>query len=427
MLSHLYGVLLLTLLGTSHHSTGIDVRERFAFDASDATAAMHQIVDRGWADEAVLLSTCNRTELYTAGLNVDVDRLISVLAAHAGLEAIEARQFLYVKHGWSCAEHLYRVTSGMDSLILGEAQIQGQVKAALERAASESAAGKVVGAQLSKLFQGALAVGGRVRNETDLCSGAASVPGAAVALAKKVLGKLHGKRVLIIGAGQMSSLLLEQLADENAAALTIASRTRDSAEQLARRFDARSAGITELQLLIASHDLILTATSCPQTILSAEIVAAARAHTRESVCVIDIAVPRDTDPAVANLPNVFLFDIDDLQQIVDENLARRRAHWPAAERIVLAAVAEYRAWCEARSAVPVITKLRADVEKVRQAELALAFQSLPHLAPAERERIEILTQQLVNKVLHGPTVRLRDAAMTEQRDAVLQAASYLFE
>ncbi len=419
---------MLTCVGTTHQFTGIEARERFAFAPSEAEAAMRHIVARGWADEAVLLSTCNRTELYVANASAETtEKLIELLAAHAGYEAIEARQYLDIKLDDDCVEHLYRVTAGMDSLVVGEAQIQGQVKEALERAAHLPGDCKVLGSQLSKLFQGALSVGGRVRSETELGTGAASVPGAAVALARKVLGKLAGKRVLVIGAGHMSALVLKHLANEDVAAVTVASRTRDGAERLARRFGARAAGMTELQLLLASHDLVITATSCPTTILSAETVRSARQHMRDSLCIIDIALPRDTDAATGQLANVFLFDIDDLGQIVDENLARRRAQWPLAERLIGSAVADYHKWQDARSAVPLITKLRAEAEQVRRAELERALKQLEHLSLSDRQRIEQLTQQLVNKVLHGPTVRLREAAAGNQREAVLQAASYLFD
>lgn len=419
---------MLTLIGTSHKHANIDARERFAFGAADAEAALRHIVARGWAQEAVLLSTCNRTELYTAGSgDDDRERLMALLAAHAGFEAIEARQYLEVKLGGDCIEHLYRVTAGMDSLVIGEAQIQGQVKEALERATHLPGDIKVVGPRLARLFQGALNVGGRIRSETELGTGAASVPGAAVALARKVVGRLAGKRALVIGAGHMSALVLKHLAQENLAATTVASRTRDGAERLAHRFNARAAGMTELHLLLASHDLVITATSCPTTILSARLIREARKHVRDSLCIVDIALPRDTDAAAGELPNVFLFDVDDLGQIVDENLARRRAHWPIAEKLIAQAVSEYRKWQGARTVVPLITKLRADAEEVRRAELERALQRLEHLPVEDRRRIEQLTQQLVNKVLHGPTVRLREAAASYQKDTVLQAASYLFD
>ncbi|HEY0670624.1 MAG TPA: glutamyl-tRNA reductase [Longimicrobiales bacterium] len=418
---------MLTLIGTSHRSTAVAARERFAFDAAEAEAAMRQIVARGWADEAILLSTCNRTELYVYGENVDEERLLNLLAAHAGFEVIEAQQYLEIKTGTDCVQHLYRVTAGMDSLVVGEAQIQGQVRNALESATQLSDGRRVVGPQLARLFQGALAIGGRIRSETELGAGAASVPGAAVALARKVLGKLDGKRVLVIGAGHMSALVLKHLSDDEPRQITVASRTRDSAEHVAQRFGARAAGMNELELLLASHDLLITATSCPNTIINPDTVRSARAHLRDSLCIVDIAVPRDTDAAVGNLPNVFLFDVDDLSQIVDENLARRRAHWPHAEKLVAAAVSEYQKWHEARTAVPLIRKLRADAETVRRAELERALKGLEHLTPGDRERIEVLTQQLINKVLHRPTVRLREAAGTHQKEAVLEAASFLFE
>lgn len=416
----------LHVIGTSHHSTPIGIRERFAFGAAEAEAALRQMVDNG-ATEAVLLSTCNRTELYISGGARAIERGVSMLAARAGLEVIEAQQYLVVRSGEDCVDHLFQVVAGMDSLVVGEAQIQGQVKEAYDLAARTRASRKVAGPELSRLFQSALAAGGRIRSETALGTGTASVPGAAVELSKKVLGKLRGKRVLIIGAGHMGTLVLEHLADEDLASVTVASRTRDSAEHLARRFNARAAGMSELPLLLASNDLIISATSCPHTIMSVATIRAAQQYAPQSLCIVDIALPRDVDPQAGKLDNVFLFDIDDLKGIVDENLARRRAEWPVAEKLVRDAVAEYKRWYEARSAVPLIKRLRDDAEQVRRRELDKAMRNLPHLTEDERRRIELLSQQIINKVLHGPTVRLREAAASDERARVLDAARYLFE
>jgi glutamyl-tRNA reductase len=416
----------LYVIGTSHHATPVEIRERFAFGSTETEAALRQLITRG-AREAVLLSTCNRTELYVSGGADVVEHGIEMLAARAGLEAIEARQYLMVRSGAECVDHLFRVVTGMDSLVVGEAQIQGQVRDAYEIASRTRAHRKVCGAELSRLFQTALAVGGRVRNQTGLGTGSASVPGAAVQLAKKVLGRLRGKRVLVIGAGHMSALALKHLAGEDVASVTVASRTRETAEQLATRFSARAAGMTELPLLLASSDLVITATSCPTTILSIETMRAAKQYATNSLCIVDIALPRDVDPRVGNLADVFLFDIDDLRRIVDENLARRRLDWPVAEQLIEQAVVEYCGWYEARTAVPLIKRLRADAERVRIHELKKAMKGLEHLSPDERQKVEVLSQQLINKVLHGPTVRLREAAASDESAAVLEAARYLFE
>lgn len=414
------------VIGTSHHGTPVEIRERFAFGAAEAEAALRQLIARG-AREAVLLSTCNRTELYVCGGAGAVESGIALLAARAGFEAIEAEQYLTVQSDAACVEHLFHVVAGMDSLVVGEAQIQGQVKDAYDIALHTRADRKVVGPELSRLFQSALAVGGRIRSETGLGTGSASVPGAAVQLSKKVLGRLRDKRVLVIGAGHMSALVLKHLQGEDVASLTVVSRTRSSAERLAHRFNARSAVTAELALLLASSDLVITATSCPTIIMNVETMRAALRYAKHSLCVIDIAMPRDVDPLVGSLDDVFLFDIDDLDRIVDETLARRRLDWPLAERLIGEAASEYRKWYEARTVVPLIKRLRAEAEDVRLRELEKAMQGLEHLSPAERQKVEQLSQQLINKVLHGPTVRLREAAASEDGDAVLAAARYLFE
>jgi glutamyl-tRNA reductase len=414
------------VIGTSHHSTPVEIRERFAFSPAEAEAALRQLIAHG-ARESVLLSTCNRTELYVTGGDDAIESGFELLAARAGLETIEAKQYLMVESGEACADHLFRVVSGMDSLVVGEAQIQGQVKQAYDIAVHTRADHKVVGAELARLFQLALAIGGRIRSETGLGTGSASVPGAAVALSKKVLGRLRGKRVLVIGAGHMSALVLKHLEGEDVASITVASRTRATAEHLAQRFNARSAVINELPLLLATSDLVITATSCPTTILSVETMRAALRYAQHALCLVDIALPRDVDPRVGDLDDVFLFDIDDLRKIVTDNLARRHLDWPLAEQLISAGVVEYRKWYDARTAVPLIKRLRDEAEHVRLLEVEKALQGLEHLSPTERQKIEQLSQQLINKVLHGPTVRLRAAAASEDGAAVLAAARYLFE
>ena len=414
------------VIGTTHHSTPAGVRERFAFGSADTEAALRHLIARD-AREAVLLSTCNRTELYLSGGRTAVERGAGLLAARAGLESTDAQQYLTVRSDDACVEHLMRVAAGMDSLVVGEAQIQGQVKEAYELAARTRTDRSAVGPVLARLFQSALRVGGRVRRETGLGTGSTSVPGAAVALAQKALGGLGGRRVLLIGAGRMGALVLKHLAGHDVASVTVASRTPAHAEHLAKRFGTRAAATAELPLLLASADLVITATSCPHPILTTETMRTVRRDAAHPLRVVDIAWPRDVDPRVGDMRDVSLFDLDDLRETLNENLARRRAAWPLAERIVQEGVREFRRWYEARTVVPLIRRLRAHAEVVRLQELAKAMRGLERLAPDERQKIDVLSQRIVNKILHGPTVRLRDAGAAEDGDTVLAAARYLFE
>ncbi|HSL70339.1 MAG TPA: glutamyl-tRNA reductase [Longimicrobiales bacterium] len=420
----------LAVVGVNHRTARVEMRERFAFRPEEAQSLLRALVGRGGAREAVLLSTCNRTELYLA-LREDgtPDVGASMLSHHAGTLREEAAPYLYVHEGQSCVEHLYRVTAGLDSLVPGEAQIQGQVKTAYELAASGARAGlALVGPELARLFQSALAVGGRVRSQTGLSAGAASVPGAAVELAAKVLGSLRDRQVVVLGAGEMSRLAAQVLVKEGVRPPVVVSRTRAHARQLAVDVGGVAAGFERMAEQLAAADLLVTATSAPHALVTEELMQRALAlRGNRQLCVIDLAVPRDVDPEVAGLSGVFLFDLDDLRRVVDGNLARRRAESPAAEQLIAQAAAEFGQWLEARDAVPVIRTMRGHAEAVRQRELGKALERLRHLPPVEQQRIEHLTQQLVNKVLHAPTVKLREAAANGDGVMLLAAARYLFE
>lgn len=418
----------IAVVGLSHRTAPIEVRERFVFGAKEAEAALLDLLERGVSGEAVLLSTCNRTELYLGGAAEGSEREgVALLAARAGLPEAEARHHLYVHRGRRSVEHLFRVVSSLDSMILGEAQIQGQVKGAYEAACAMGGKG-VVGPVLSRLFEMALAVGGRVRSETRLGEGAASVPGAAIELAKKVFGSLRGLRALVLGAGEMSELMLACLKAEGVQSTVVASRSEARARELAGRIGAEFLRFEELGRVLADADIVAAATAAPHIVLTRELVSRAMpGGARKPLCILDIALPRDVEPAVGELENVFLYDIDDLEQIVRGSLARRRDEVPAAERIVLEAVADYWNWYAARDVVPVIRALRDRAEATRREEVAKALARLGHLSPADREAVDRLTRQLLAKVLHAPTVRLREAAVNGRAPIVAEAARFLFE
>ncbi|HEX2191333.1 MAG TPA: glutamyl-tRNA reductase [Longimicrobiaceae bacterium] len=421
----------LAVVGASHRTAPVEVRERLALSRGEIPGVLAGLVESGAAAEAVLLSTCNRTELYLS-LGEErggVDAAHALLAERLGESPSRAAKHLYLHRDRYAAEHLFRVTAGLDSMVLGEPQIQGQVKEAYTLAReSASPAGPLVGPALNRLFQSAFAVGGQVRSGTALGLGAASVSSAAVELAKKIFGSLRGRRALVLGAGEMSEVTLECLVGEGVRAALVANRTHDRARELAAKWGGEAVRWDDFGPALAGVDIVICSTAAPHPVLTRERFRQAFPRERRTpLCVIDIAIPRDVEPEVGREPNVFLYNIDDLREIVDDNLERRRSQLPSAEGIVAAGVEEFWSWYAGLAVVPTIRDLRERGEAVRQAELERALRRLAHLAPEDREAVDALSRALLNKLLHAPTVRLREAAGNGRGTAVLDTARYLFE
>lgn len=418
-----------SVVGISHHSAPLAVRERFALPPEVATSVVQDVVSAG-CSEAMLLSTCNRTELYLyAPLGrIDAPALgTRFLSAHSGLGESEAGSYLYSMGSASAVRHLLRVVSSLDSMVVGEAQIQGQVKEAYGRAVELRGDTYTVGPVLSRLFEVALRVGARVRRETRLGEGAASIPGAAVELACKVFGSLNDRRAVILGAGEMSALTAQCLRDRGVHGIVVTNRTEEHAQEIARRFGGTPQGFERLPELLPDADLVVSATSAPHAVLTRSMVQAAlRRGRRSPLVVLDIALPRDVEADVAGLPDVFLYDLDDLSRVITGTLERRRSEVATAERIVEEGVDEFQRWYRSRSVVPVIRALRGSAEDVRQRELRRARRLLRDLSDEEFAAVDLLTRQLLNKVLHAPTTRLREAAAEGRAGEVADLARYLF-
>ena len=407
------------VLGVSHHGAPLDVRERLAFRVAEVLPALARLRDQAGAHEGVLLSTCNRTELYLVdGAGDAVAEGWRMLSERLGAEA---SGYGYVRRDREAAAHLFRVAAGMDSLVVGEAQIHGQVRDAWESSRAAS------GAVLNRLFQSALLVGGRVRSETTLGHGALSVSSAAVQLAKKIFGGLAGRRAMVLGAGEMAELALESLQQEGVRAAIVANRTFERATELAAQYGATAVHYDDAWDALADVDLLLCSTAAPRPVVSAERVrAAVERRGDRPLCILDIAVPRDVDPAVAKLDNVFLYDMDDLHAVVSSNVARRQGALPAAEAVVADEVEKFWQWVAGLAVVPVLTQFRDEMNRLRERELAAALRRLPDLTPAQRATVEHLSQSLMNKFLHEPSVRLRAAAANGRGLGVVDAARYLF-
>ncbi|SOD01732.1 glutamyl-tRNA reductase [bacterium JGI 053] len=418
------------VVGASHRTAPIELRERLAFGRAELPGALAALAgDAG--GEAVVLSTCNRTELYlAAGEGADaIDRAEAMLAERLGAATGEAGRWLYVRRDRDAAQHLFRVAAGLDSMIVGEPQIQGQVREAYA-AARDVAAGRgpVVGPALNRMFQTALGVGGRVRSETGLGIGAASVPSAAVELAKKIFGSLKGRRALVLGAGEMSEVTLECLRGEGVRTAVVANRTFDRARELAEKWGGEAIQWEAFAGALAGVDIVICSTAAPVPVLTLDRFRAALPKgPRRPLCIIDIAIPRDVEAAVGEQRNVFLYNVDDLQQIVDASLDRRRAELPAAEGIVAEGVEEFWGWYASLAVVPTIRALRDHGERVRQEEVERALGRLRHLSDDDRAAVDAMTRSLLNKLLHAPTARLREAAGNGRGTGVLDTVRYLFE
>jgi glutamyl-tRNA reductase len=382
----------LLALGVSHHHAPLEVRERLYLRDGHAAELAEAL------REAVVLSTCNRTEIYLLG--GDADRARRELEERSGLEL---EGMLARWDDGEAVSHLFRVASGLDSLVPGESQILGQVRDAYESARTRGA----TGALLNRLFEDALHAGKRVRTEAKLHELPESVAASAVELGVRELGGVEGKLVLLFGAGKMSELAARDLRARGAE-VVVSSRTLESAQDLAERVGGRAAAFDAVAVELPGADLVISATRCPYPILHAEAVR----PRKKPLVLVDVAVPRDLDPAIGELDGCTLFDIDSL----GEGLVGREEDVREAEAIVAEEAARFAEWRRSRDAAEAIRDLRTRAEEIRSEELARAGSRLSELSARERETVETLTTQIVNKLLHAPTVRAKEAGSEPLRD-----------
>jgi glutamyl-tRNA reductase len=395
----------LLLVGTSHRLAPVEVRERVAVDVEGAAALGARLGESG---EAVCLSTCNRTEVYLAAADAhEADRRATeALAELAGFDGGELEPYLYRLEQEAAAVHLFRVAAGLDSLVPGEGEILGQVRAAYEHG--------TVGPLLDRLFSHALHAGKRVRAETAIGESPASVASAAAALAAQVFGDLAGRRILVIGAGKVGEVAARNLVGRGAELSFVANRTLDRASTLAGRFGATAVPLDEVGGELAAADIVVSSTSAPGVVLDRDQVSRVLPQRRgRPLLLVDLAVPRDLEPEINDLPGCFLYDIDDLEAVVEESLTGRRGEASKAEAIVVAEGARFHDWLASLDVVPAIASIRERAESIRRGELAKASSRLAGLSERERNAVESLTSQIVNKLLHQPIVRLKEAAAAD--------------
>ncbi len=398
----------LALVGVSHRQAPIELRERVAVGSSDAAALAVELAGGGGAAgcEAVVLSTCNRTELYLASNDVSnplEERATASLLALAPDDAVALAPLLYRLGDDSAALHLFRVSAGLDSLVPGEGEILGQVREAFD--------GGSTGPLLDRLFRQALHAGRRARVETAIGENPSSVPAAAAALAQQVFGDLGGRTVLLIGAGKMSELTARNLRSRGGTIGAVANRTIEHGAELAEQVDSRAVSLAEIPALLATADVVITSTSAPGFVVDmAAAEAALRGRRGRPILFVDLAVPRDVDPVLSTIDGCFVYDIDDLQAVVETSLAGRRAEAVHAEHLVAVEAERFREWQTSLAVVPAIASLRAHAEEIRTGELAKAEGRLGRLPESERKLVESMTSQIVAKLLHLPTVRMKEAA-----------------
>ncbi|HTV00599.1 MAG TPA: glutamyl-tRNA reductase [Luteitalea sp.] len=413
----------LVLVGLSHHTAPLEVRERIGISRSMVPAALGRLADDG-CEDAVLLSTCNRTEVYAIAADpVDMgERIVSCLADYRGVERQDIDASLYVRSDADAARHLFRVAAGLDSLVVGEPEILGQVKDAY-KVASEA---RGTGAVINRLFHGALAIGKRVRTDTGLAEGAVSLSYASVTLARKIFGDLRRRHVTVLGAGEMARLCAVHF-HEHVASTTIATRREGRGAALAAEIGGRTTPWESRLEAIAAADVLVSATGAPDLVVTlAELTPILAARRGRPMFVVDLAVPRDVDPAVARLEEVFLYNIDDLRGIVEENLAKRQDAVAKAERLVNEEVAAWFGWVRSRAAIPTVVALRTRFERVRQAELERLAPRLAGLGPDARERVDEVTRLMVEKLLLTPTEQLKAIDDRETMDTYSSALRRLF-
>jgi glutamyl-tRNA reductase len=417
---------LVVVTGISHKTASLELRERLALSEEDALRVAQELVENGVAVEAVSLSTCNRTELYTYAADSLAARhaCVSVLARHAGVAAAELEASLYSYSGDGAIAHLFRVTSSLDSMVVGEAQIVAQMKAAYQLACE----GGCTSVVFNRLFRHALEVGKRVRTETAIGERPVSVSSAAVELALQVFGRFKDHTVLIVGAGETSELTATHLKAHGIERIVVANRTFETSEKLAHSVGGRAVPFDELERHLAAADIVISSTSAPDYVITRDVVERALHHRRKRpIFFIDIAVPRDLDPEINRVRNAYLYDIDDLQHVVERNRHEREKDAQHAERIVGEELGSVNDWLRSLEVVPTIATLREAVESIRRSETERLGNKLSGLTDEQRAQVDMLTASIVNKILHMPTVKMKEAAGSNSCYLYVDAVRTLFD
>jgi glutamyl-tRNA reductase len=408
----------LILVGINHRTAPVDVRERLSIPEprlGETTVELRQV---DGIDGAALLSTCNRVEAIVSTRDEDViTNVVEWLAARASAARADLEKHLYIVRHGDVVKHLFRVASGLDSMIVGEPQIGGQVRKAF-LAAHELG---TLDPLLTQLYENTMRVAKRVRTDTGIGEHAVSVPFAAVELARKIFGRLRGLQVLLLGAGEIGELTAEHLHAQEVRQVFVANRSHDRALELARRFDGEAVQFDRFDEQLGRCDIVIASTGAPHFLIEPDHVERALdTRKNRSLFLIDLSVPRNINPAVAGVDGAYLYNVDDLQQVADANRELRQAKAVDAEQIVLREVEAFRGRLVAQDAVPTILELQQRLETIRQAELEKCLRKMGPMTAEQRATVEMFSSQLVNKILHYPILELKDGAEEPQERAALR-------
>jgi len=414
------------LIGLNHKTAPIEIRECFAFSDDDARAALTALCAEPSIEEAVILSTCNRVELIMVAAEAAeaVERAKAFLSQTKQVPLDRFYESLYIHKGEAAARHLFRVAASLDSMVLGEPQILGQVKAAYRTATEQKSSGVI----LNRLLHRTFFIAKRIRTETGIGDHAVSISYAAIELARKIFGSLRKKKVLLIGAGEMAELAVEHLIRNRADSVFVANRTFERGMELAARYKGTAIRFEEIMPHLEQVDIIISSTGSQEYILHPSDIKGIMRHRRNRpLFFIDIAVPRDIDPRINQINNAYVYDIDDLNEVVDDNIQDRRREAIKADRIIDAAIIQFRQWYDSLNVVPTIKALHAKIRGLAQAEVKKTLGQLPHLTPEDQQAIERMMGATVSKILHDPTRYLKSDGCMGDRSASLDVARKLFK
>ncbi len=401
------------VVGLNFKSAPVEVRERLNFSMADTENEAPVLLSKPYIDEVVILSTCNRSEVYVYSECPQKARVVleQYLSERAGFSQEKISEFLYWYEEFDAVEHLFRVASGLESMVLGEPQIAGQVKDAFEKAIEIGTAKRV----FVNLYRHTLQTVKVVRSETDISKNAVSVPFAAVELAKKIFGKLNGKKALLVGAGEMCELAALHLKENGVSSIDVVNRTFSKAEILAERYGGKPYPFEKLYDAIEDVDIVLTSTGSKEPVIEYEkIKKVMKKRGFASLIILDIAVPRDVEPEIGNISDIFLFDIDDLEKVVEANKKKREKEAIVAGEIIKTRVSEYLKWCKLQDLNPIIASLRKRAEEIRRSELEKSLKKLKDYPDDVKKELDRLSYSIVNKMLHQPITEFKKAAKEEQ-------------
>ena len=416
----------LVCVGLSHRTAQVEQREKASLSEHGTRALLRALLAERRVTEAVALSTCNRTEVYAVGhdLTATEDALVQAIVRQTTISISELDCARYLHLEERAAGHLFRVAASLDSMVLGESEIQGQVRSAWETAQEEETSGVV----LNHVFRQAVEAGKRVRHETRISAGPTSVAAVAVRLAREAFGELPRRKALLIGAGQAGETTAQSLIDSGLSELVVANRTVSTSRAVAEKVGGRGVGFDQIAVELQAADIVISSTDAPHHVLARDDIERVMAgRPTRPLVLIDIAVPRDLDPRIGEVKGAVLYDIDDLDRVVEESVSERVREAERAEAIVAAEARRFAEWRHGLTVAPTISSLRERAEQIRQRELQRADGRWDSLSHADRDRIDALTRAIVNKLLHEPTVRARAAALEGDGLVQLEVLRHLFD